>query len=246
MDNVRLATWGVVVSVCVLGIFYPNALLWGVTLSAGGLGWIAGWFVASWAAVLRFFGAAIIITLIMSVWCAQRARRTVLQTGIIAGVQRWNTNSYAMSIIIREMRAVVVAVLLELLLPIVLLLAFTALIEAVVNLLDIETEWEAVASTILSATSKVWSYSPADLHREILNALAPFKSPAQKMLEKGIVVITGTISISFSLLLFLFRRRSTHLNAAQVIFEEIDLIVKEGFQSVPLILANQTNLANRP
>lgn len=93
MDNVRLATWGVVVSICVLGIFYPNALLWGVTLLADGLAWIAGWFVASWAAALRFFGAAIIITLIMSIWCAQRARRAVLQTGTIAGVQQWNANS---------------------------------------------------------------------------------------------------------------------------------------------------------
>jgi len=247
IDKLRAATWGVVVSICILGIFYPNALFWMVTLLAGAFGWIAGWFVASWAAVLRFFAAAVIILLIMSIWCAQRARAAVLKIGLTAGgVQQWDAPCYSLGVILREIGAVVAAVLFELLLPIVLLLAFTALIEAVVNLLDIEREWEAIASSILTATSKVWHYSPKDIHGDILEALARFKSPAQKMLEKGIVVITGTVSISASVVLFLLRRRSMNLNSARVISEEINLIVREGFQSVPLILASQNNLANRP
>jgi hypothetical protein len=128
----------------------------------------------------------------------------------------------------------------------VLLLALMAVIGAVVKLLDIEPAWETLASDIMGTLRKVWSQSPADIHADISRALATFRSSASTTLEKSLAVITGTISASVSLMLFLFRRRSTNLNAARVIAEEIDLIAREAFQSVPAILGNQADLAHRP
>jgi hypothetical protein len=120
------------------------------------------------------------------------------------------------------------------------------LVEAVVNLLDIEAAWKDLTSSILATLNQIWTRSPAEIHAGIAQALEPFRSTARATLQKGIAVITGTISVSVSLVLFLLRRKNAHLNAARVISEEIDLIMKEAFKSVPVILANQTNLANRP
>lgn len=247
MDKLALATWGVVVSICVLGLFYPNALLWGVTLFAGLLAWIAGWFVSKWSTVLHFVAAVILVFLILSAWCGQRTFRAVLQLGVDdAGVQHWHPDCCRAANCIREMRDIAGAIGAELLLPIVLLLGFVALIEAVANLLSVESQWEDLFTSIFSAAEKVWSHSPADIHQEILKALAAFKDPAEKMIEKGIALITATISVSISLILFLFRRRGTHLSGARVIYQEMDLIVRQSFQSVPKILAGRDNLTNRP
>jgi hypothetical protein len=58
----------------------------------------------------------ITIVLIMSVWCGQRARQSVLRIGIAAGLQQWDPDCYSMRIIVRGMGAVIGAILLELLL----------------------------------------------------------------------------------------------------------------------------------
>jgi hypothetical protein len=260
LDKIR-PIWGLAVSICVLGLFYPNALVDVVTLLAGCLGWIAGAFEIGWAGLLRFVGASLGIVLILSIWCGHRAREAVLRTGLVtriqptglvARIQQWDPRCDATGIVAREMRAVVAAFLVELLLPIILLIAFLALIGAVVKLLDIETAWETLTSDTLAALRKVWRQPPAAIHTDIAQALAAFRAAAAtsagaaQALEKGLAVITGAISAGVSLILFLLRRRSAHLNAARVIAEEIDLIVKEGFQSVPAILGNQPSLAYRP
>jgi len=219
---------------------------WGVAVSIGILAWAIGKFAIGWVGLLRFLGASLIIVLVMSVWCGHRARQAVLQIGMAAGVQRWDPCCFSVATIFREMFAVIGAILLELLLPVVLILAFMSLVEAVVNLLKIQSAWDAVTSDILATMSNVWTESPADIHLEIVRALAPFNSVTDQIFQKGIGVIKGTISISVSLALLLVRRRNAYLNSTQVISEEIDLIVKDAFQSVPAILGNQMSLVSRP
>jgi hypothetical protein len=243
----RSATWGLVVSICAIGVFYPHAAIDLVTLLAGGLAWIVGWFVASWIGLVRFAAAVAMIVLIMSAWCGNRAWQTALQIGIDAnGTQQWHPSCHTPKIILREMTAVIGAIFFELLLPIVLILALMTLIEAVVNLLEIGDQWNSLTSNILAAARGVWDLGPSDVHDAIARSVAPFKSPVQQVFQKGIAVITGTISASVSLGLFLLRRRSTHLSAARVIYEEIGLATKDAFRSMPANIANQDDLINRP
>ena len=240
------ATWGVVVSICVWGIFYPDALVEGATLLLGCLGWIVGKFAIGWWGFIRFLAAFFSIVLIMSAWCGHRARNSVLQTGIVADLQQWEVDCTSVKATIWEILAVISAILWELLLPIVLLLALLTILEAVVSLLDIEDAWHTLVSDIIAELNKIWTRSPADIHTGITQALQKIKSPAQLTLQKGIAVIAGTISVGVSLVLFLLRRRAAYLNAAQVISGEIDLIMKDAFKSVPTILTNRIALANRP
>jgi hypothetical protein len=264
-------TWGVIISIIVLSLFYPHVMWLVLRLSIGILAWSASLFMESWWQLFYFLAAASLIVLIMWGWCAHLAVASIqYRIADTDANPRWRDLCLGRAMIFRQTGSVVGAILLELLLPVFLLLALMTLVEAVIQLLGITNIWRDFTQKAIGALREAWTMSPEDLHQKLAIVLEPFKklAPYQSLMEQGVKtggeavkegvgtgetvvkegigLITGTIGAGTSLLLFLLRRRRTHLTAARVIAEEIASVVTSAFNAVPHTLAQQVELVNIP
>jgi hypothetical protein len=244
----RLALLSPVAIFLILWIAYPVSSGFAAHLAFAVLSWIIGILATGFPAAVKFMAVFGAMLLVLTVWCAFRARRAVIAACAGSAGVAW-TEAELRRDIGRDTLAVAGAVLIELALPVFIALVllfllgeigifvsvFIASASASAGLL---TQWTEFAEHF---TDGGWS-EPTWLVNHLETLSRRLWEIAAPNLDKVAASFTAAVGGMASLLIFLFRRRQSNLDAARIVLAEVTALARATMQAVPGVFADMTPL----
>jgi hypothetical protein len=237
--------WGVALAIFILLCFYSEGVFLVIRFLAGLSGWLLAWVDATWRSFIRLLSVILLVTAAMSAWCGHRTYVAVRKSDGKGAHRTWDPKSGSGFVSLRHALAVTFSILLELLVPIALIVAFLVALQAAVHLLALEESWSTFISEMAKTLARVSDETPDQIYSDVASALGRVKDPVQQSLNRSIGVVSGAVSGAISLVVLLARRRRNNLNAAKVILAEVDILVEYAFNAVPNTLAKRATIATR-